>query len=240
MASKTSTFSNTVKQTIYGKLIILYVLLISGGIWHILQLLQSLMTFLAAPLIMGLGLWLFLENQQLMKAGDKEQPDRFTMQQKFIIWSILVLVSSIFIEWAGVKTGFIFGEYSYGKNLPPYIGSVPLAIGFAWLGMLLASITLGQKLFPRFNQGSAVQRAFLAATFMTLFDAFMEPAAIRLGYWTWHSGFVPLQNYAAWFLISFALTWTGFRMGLFRKKLSFLGIHAYAAQLIYFILVYFS
>jgi hypothetical protein len=240
ITSKTSTFSNTVKQTFYGKLIILYILLVFGGIWHIFQVLQFLTTFLAAPLIIGLGLWLFLENQQLIKVGDDEQPNGLTIRQKFIMWSILVLFSGIFIEWAGVKTGLIFGEYIYGTNLPPYIGSVPVAIGFAWLGMLLASVTLGQKLFPHFFRGNSLQSAFLAATFMTLFDAFMEPAAIRLGYWTWHSGVIPLQNYGAWFLVSFSLTWIGFRMGLFQRKLSPLGIHAYAAQLIYFILVYFS
>lgn len=28
----------------------------------------------------------------------------------------------------------------------------------------------------------------------------MEPVAIRLDYWTWHTPGIPLQNYAAWFI----------------------------------------
>ncbi len=205
-----------------------------------MQTFQFLMKIMAAPLIISLSLWLFLENRQLLTISETVNKKRLTERKKFMLWGILIITSSIIIEWAGVKSGVIFGDYSYGSTLPPYIEGVPLAIGFAWLGMLLASITLGQRVFPHFYQGNALRGSFLAGIIMTLFDAFMEPAAIRLGYWNWHSGIVPLQNYMAWFLISFILAYAGFRMGLFTRKLSIIGIHAYVTQLIYFILVYFS
>jgi hypothetical protein len=35
-----------------------------------------------------------------------------------------------------------------------------------------------------------------------MFDWIMEPVAIRLDYWTWAGGDIPMQNYFAWFVIA--------------------------------------
>jgi putative membrane protein len=44
----------------------------------------------------------------------------------------------------------------------------------------------------------------LAGLLTVAFDWIMEPVAIRLDYWTWAGGDIPLQNYLAWFLIAAA------------------------------------
>ena len=103
------------------KLTILYVLLIGGGIWHVLGYFDSLMKTLASPLIIGLGIWLFYRKLA------KLIPPKIIFQKlgkiQLLLWSLFVIFSSIFIESVGVKTGIIFGVYHYGDNLPPYIGS---------------------------------------------------------------------------------------------------------------------
>jgi uncharacterized membrane protein len=219
------------------KLIILYVLLVSGGLWHILGVFGSVMTLLASPLIIGLGVWLFFENWYLIpsRTGPKK-----TARVQLLLWSLFVIICSIFIESLGVKTGFIFGAYQYGNNLPPYIGSVPIAIGFAWLAMLFSSISIVQKLVPK--SWYKLDIVFILGTtlFMTLFDIFMEPAATKLQYWTWENGQIPLKNYFAWFIISYIFAWIGVQFKVLTKNISTLGMHAYIAQFIYFILIYFS
>jgi putative membrane protein len=154
-----------------------------------------------------------------------------------VLWSVFVLVGGFCIELAGVKTGAIFGSYLYGKTLQPALWEIPLAIGFAWLGMIISAAAISQRLLPaRF-----ARRPFLLATsialLMVIFDMFMEPAATKLGYWNWRNGVVPWRNYAAWFVCGFLLSYIGLRLGLLMEKSLPLAVHAYVAQLGYFMLV---
>jgi putative membrane protein len=54
--------------------------------------------------------------------------------------------------------------------------------------------------------------AIFTATLATLFDVLLEPAAVGLNYWIWTLTAdpfnVPIQNYIAWFLISFSFSLT--------------------------------
>lgn len=213
------------------KIGLLYFLLISGGTWHVLGVFQSLMDSIASILIIALGIWLFYENYCRLALSERG---------KFNLWSLLVISTSIGIEWVGVKTGGIFGAYQYGTNLPPYLNGVPLAIGFAWAGMLLASAGIVQKLLRPTFQNKLWIWAFFIAFFMTVFDLFMEPAAIRLKYWSWDSIHVPPQNYLAWFVVSYLYAYTGKKHFKIFTSVSPIGLHAYIAQLIYFLLIYLS
>ena len=219
------------------KVIILYFLLISGGLWHVLGLFKSAMSLLASPLIIALGFWLFLENFNNLSSTDSSAK---TGKIQFVLWSLFVIISSIFVESLGVKTGMIFGEYQYGENLPPYIASVPLAIGFAWLGMLFSSMSLVSILLPKSWLRHDVVLILGTALFMTLFDFFMEPAATKLQYWIWQDGDIPFKNYVAWFIISYIFAWIGVQLKVLTENISVMGTHAYLAQFIYFIMIYFS
>ena len=75
---------------------------------------------------------------------------------------------------------------------------------------------------------------------MMVFDIFMEPAAMKLGYWNWTSGSVPVQNYVAWFVIGFFFAYIGFKFKIFSHRLSEIGIHVYLVQILYFVFVYLS
>jgi len=207
------------------KIVALYILLLAGGLWHILGVLQTTMRLLAAPLLIALCLLLCFEYLREHRS------------RKFIFWGIFVCVTCFLIELIGVKTGVIFGSYSYGETLQPTIWNIPIAIGFAWLAMLISSAVISQYLLPARFITKPFVIAIMIALLMVVFDLFMEPAATKLGYWTWQSKNIPLQNYLAWFAFGFILSYIGLRLGLFIKKSSALALHAYIAQLCYFVLV---
>lgn len=219
------------------KIFLLYFFLIAGGLWHILGLFQNLTKLLASPLLIVLGFWLIVENWRLLKFEPIHSTHNSNILHRFLGWIMVVLLLTLLIESLGVKTGKIFGNYDYGTSLSPFIGNVPLAIGFAWISMLLSSIPIAQWIGSLVQVKNYLFFTFFASLMMTLFDFFMEPAVMKLNYWTWHDGKIPFQNYLAWFIISFILLSMGQQLKIFSRKLSTVGIHAYFAQLIYFLLV---
>jgi putative membrane protein len=50
--------------------------------------------------------------------------------------------------------------------------------------------------------------AVCVATLVTLYDFLLEPFATQVKhYWVWESGSIPLQNYVAWWVLGFGVTW---------------------------------
>ena len=206
----------------------LYLLLGAGGLWHVLGVFQEVMRVLASPIMMGLGVWLFWECWRVYPRHERP---------KFAIVSVGIGVVSFGIEWLGVRTGHIFGSYLYGQTLQPSIGGVPISIGSAWFVMLVASTAVVQKIAPKSFSESHFKTAFLVALLMVCFDLLMEPAAVKLDYWTWINGDIPLRNYLVWFGLSFIFAIIGFQVSVFRQQLPRIAVHFYFAQLIYFGLV---
>jgi bisanhydrobacterioruberin hydratase len=141
----------------------------------------------------------------------------------FIILSFLVGFGA---EQAGVHTGLLFGNYSYGEALGPKWFDVPLLIGVNWFIVVYAAGMLAEQLrhwagrslpvagkaaFSRWFGFSLVLDGALLAT---LFDWLMEPAAIRLGFWNWEGGQIPLLNYLTWFVLSLILLFVFRRLRL--------------------------
>jgi uncharacterized membrane protein len=212
------------------KIALLYFFLFAGGLWHFLNFFQTIMSYLAGPLLIGLSIWLYSE----IKTNDKAK-----FFSKFDIWAIIVIIFSLFIEAIGVKTGQIFGKYNYGETLWPQIMNVPIAIGFAWFLMLICSIALMQRL-PIINNSNFWIQIFIISILMTFFDFMMEPAAIKLNYWSWYKNTVPIQNYFAWFVISFILMILAWQMKVLKLKFTKVVMHGYFAQLVYFIMIMFK
>ncbi len=204
----------------------LYFFLFAGGLWHLLGVFQTLMRILAAPLLIALSIIAFIAAFRIL--SDKK------IRVRLLGWSILVIIGSFAIEWFGVKTGKIFGHYAYGETLQPILLGVPMAIGFAWLCMLLTSTAVVQRILPKFSNYHFIIQAISISLLMVLFDLVMEPAAMKLGYWTWLDGSIPIQNFIAWFGISFIFALIALPMRLFKTKLPAIVFHAYFAQLVYF------
>jgi bisanhydrobacterioruberin hydratase len=110
-----------------------------------------------------------------------------------------------FIEVIGVKTGVIFGQYTYGNTLGIKVLEVPLTIGLNWfvLNYLFIFLIKNNKLFSPKNN---IFMAILVATGMTLLDYFIEPVAIKHDFWSWQQAKVPLRNYLGWWVGGFILT----------------------------------
>jgi putative membrane protein len=221
------------KKTEKSRIILLYILLTAGGLWHVLGYFDVLMREASGPLIITLSLWLLFEH---LLAGNLNK----TAKILFIAWSVLVFFLSFIIETIGMRTGLIFGEYVYGPVLKPQISGVPVAIGSAWFMMLICSASITQKYEKIRVVLKPAAQIFLIAFLMFLFDFIMEPAAIKLNYWTWKDNFVPVQNYIAWFILGSVFAALGYVMGIFNHKMPEVAHHAYFAQLIYFILIIFS
>lgn len=119
--------------------------------------------------------------------------------KKGILSSCMIFLAGFFIEVIGVKTGKIFGIYWYGSTLGWKVLEVPVMIGLNWfLLVYLITVSLQKiKSLPLF--------AAVAAGLMTLLDYFIEPVAIRLDFWHWQNEYIPVQNFIAWYVISFFL-----------------------------------
>ncbi|MCE7994042.1 MAG: carotenoid biosynthesis protein [Roseivirga sp.] len=124
-------------------------------------------------------------------------------EKKTLNYFLLILVTFFVgyaVEVAGVHTGAIFGEYSYGATLGIKLFDVPLAIGLNWAILIYASGLASDKLpVPR------PVKVLAGAAIMVLMDLLIEPVAIRLDFWSWVMEDIPLQNYIAWFALSLAL-----------------------------------
>ncbi len=127
----------------------------------------------------------------------------FRNQQSKVLlyWSLTAFLLTFLIELAGVKTGLIFGEYHYGRTMLVQLFDVPLVIGMNWVILMLGSYSIIQWM--------GLKRYYvpiLSSLLIVGFDFVMEEVAMRLDYWQWEGGVVPLQNYIAWFFISLIFT----------------------------------
>jgi bisanhydrobacterioruberin hydratase len=121
----------------------------------------------------------------------------------FFAFFTVAFVFGMLVEALGVHTGSIFGEYHYTHILGPAVLDVPLIIGFNWF-LLLYSIGA----FLHRLSFSNNTKTFAGATLMVFADFLIEPFAIRFNLWQWtgsEAGEVPLQNYIAWWVISYLL-----------------------------------
>ena len=103
-------------------------------------------------------------------------------------------------EVIGVKTGILFGDYSYGTNLGYKFSGVPIVIGLLW-GVLAVGSASCVAQFPILKK----QAPFVAALLMLGVDYIMEPVAIASDFWSWNGAAIPIWNYICWFGIAWIL-----------------------------------
>ncbi len=197
--------------------IIIYQLFAIGAIGHAIPSLLPYMLMLT-PFVLVLTDFLALSPMLKHKNA------------KFFTWCIVTYAITFAVEVAGVKTGIIFGEYTYGKTLGPKLFDVPVVIGFNWVMVILGGIMLSRKIF-RHPLLWIIATGILAF----IFDYALEPVAIKLDYWTWGGGVVPIKNYVAWFCVACI------GAGLFhvsrQKVTSDVPIHFFFVQFAFFIIL---
>ncbi|MEP7141850.1 MAG: carotenoid biosynthesis protein [Ferruginibacter sp.] len=171
-----------------------------------------------------------------------------TKDMPFLFFIVLVVLVGYFSEVAGVNTGLLFGNYSYGRVLGVQWLQTPLLIGINWFIIIyccgISTQTLLLKLIRRVGSDSKEPPLFLksmsiivdGATLAVVFDWLMEPVAVKLGFWTWNGdGNIPLYNYICWFVISMLLL-TIFHFGRFNKENKF-AVNLLLIQALFFLIL---
>jgi len=130
-----------------------------------------------------------------------------------IIFFVIALVISFFMEIIGSKTGYVFGgTYYYNKNnTPGYIlFGVPLLIPLAWFGIIYMSMNFCYFItdikFPYDNIINNYYYIILTALLVVLLDTILDPIAVNENRWTWNAPGIyygiPFLNFFGWFLTS--------------------------------------
>lgn len=176
----------------------------------------------------------------------------FYTQERISAWFLaFFFVSSVVgfaAEWIGVNTGVLFGSYSYGTVLGPKWMGVPFLIGLQWFMVMYGvgccmhllqvrlqnSSTGAYARFPTWWMKAAIIGD--AALLAVFFDWILEPVAVKLGYWQWKDGAIPLLNYYSWWGISLLLQ-TLFYYFPFAKH-NYFALHLLMVQLMFFLLMH--
>ena len=102
------------------------------------------------------------------------------VSRRFIAVALLVIICGFALEFIGVQTGILFGEYWYGDALGfKYLG-IPLIMGPNWLLLALGALNVGMKI-----SGNAVMQVIIASGLTTSLDLVMEQSAQKLDFWHW-------------------------------------------------------
>jgi putative membrane protein len=118
----------------------------------------------------------------------------------FLLFCLLTYAAGFGVEVVGVHTGFIFGSYGYGSALGFGLWEVPLLIGVNWLILIYSTGIVMQRLIP-----VRWARPLAGAALMVLLDFFIEPIAVRYGFWSWYTPEIPFRNYVGWYVTSLLL-----------------------------------
>ena len=150
--------------------------------------------------------------------------------KKFVYYLLGVFLAGYLVELLGISSGFPFGEYEYGPTLGVQLWDVPLLIGFNWVILVYCTGAITRKI-PVVKFG----KAFIGATLMVLMDMVIEPMAVKYDFWSWDGGEIPIQNYIAWFVISFVMLLI-FHLNRFRKS-NLVAPVLYVTMFLFFILL---
>ena len=118
--------------------------------------------------------------------------------KKFIIAFFSIAFLGFIIEVVGVKTGLIFGKYSYGNGLGSKLLDVPLIISINWAMLICAGLILVSSIFT-----NKLVVLVVSALLITLIDLLIEQVAPKLDFWQFEGGLPDLHNYLSWIGVAF-------------------------------------
>ena len=193
----------------------LYIIFFVGIVGHLYDPLRNLMLLLTPATLLLTGLIVLFYSYK-------------SSTNNFLLWVAFTYIITFILEVVGVKTGLIFGKYNYGSTLGIKLFDVPLIIGFNWVFVILGSISIS-----RLMTGNIFLSSIISAFIAFIFDLILEPIAIKLDYWSWSEGIIPLQNYLAWFVIALISAF-GFNY-LNVKVNSKISLHYLLVQFIFFV-----
>lgn len=119
----------------------------------------------------------------------------------FTFWSLITMLFMFLIAVIGINTGVLFGSFEYGSTLPTTLANIPLIVPLNWAMILLSAYGFLTNAVSQRNL-----RALFAAVIVLALKLLMDPVGVRLDYWTWDLGYIPLRNYVSWFVASIIFT----------------------------------
>ncbi len=112
----------------------------------------------------------------------------------------VVFTGGFFVQAIASETKLIYGEFTYGNSLGPKLFDTPLLSGVVWLLLIYTTGCLIKNL-----KVGLMAQCFLGSFLIVMIDVLIEPVARDLDLWSWRKDTIPLQNYFAWFTISFIM-----------------------------------
>jgi putative membrane protein len=116
---------------------------------------------------------------------------------KWIIACALVFTGALIIEIIGVRTGLLFGRYTYGNALGIKILDTPVLIGLNWLILVYCTAAIVNH-----HISNRIVRIFSGALLMVAYDILLEYVAPVMDMWSWETGYPGFRNFLMWFLIA--------------------------------------
>lgn len=142
-----------------------------------------------------------------------------------VLLFIAFMITGMGVEWIGVHTGSLFGDYYYGKNFGPKLDGIPLLIGVNWALLTFTTHVIARSVFK-----SPVALILTGAALMVGVDYFLEQICDFAGFWHFEGG-AGWFNYLCWFLIAVVLHAVSFQFKLRGNKL--ISYHLYGVQLFF-------
>ena len=204
------------------------------------------------------GLLLVL-NGLLLYAIYQRNQDR-----RLLVWLVAAYCFTFAAEAVGVATGALFGEYAYGVTMRWQWLGVPFVIALNWCVLTLGAnevalrvwsapaagylTTEGTEYTEGAQRGGALEgghgggmtwRSFgvavVASVLIALYDVVIEPVAVKLDYWQWGGGVIPLRNYVMWAVVALVISLPLQVLGIrFRSPLLLVYL---GAQLFFFVVL---
>lgn len=128
------------------------------------------------------------------------------------VWTLALLVVTVggglAVEAVGIRTGWPFGEYTYGDTLGATVLGVPWVVPLAWAMMAYPALVAARAL-----SRSVVMTPLIGALALASWDLFLDPMMTAEGHWTFvdpaptlpHVPGIPLLNYAGWFVTALVM-----------------------------------
>lgn len=146
---------------------------------------------------------------------------------RYLYFIMATFILGFGFEVIGVKSGFIFGDYTYGATLGFKWLEVPLTIGLNWVVLIYLTRGVARQLTD-----SPLLIILISSLLMVLLDLLIEPVAIKFDFWQWENGNIPLKNYLGWFGLSCLIQAVGLK--LFPKSNNKLYLRILALEFIFF------
>lgn len=121
----------------------------------------------------------------------------------FFLWGIIVFLFIFIVVSIGVKTGLVFGRFSFGPVLGSKVNDVPLIIIVNWLFLIT-----GASILASYAEKGLYLTPLLVSVLVLLLLLVLEPAGIKLGYWNWENNLISLQSYYGWMLLTYFISFT--------------------------------